>query len=536
MVGKNESKKKKSPKRYLVYKGRKYRIKSKDKDVSDKQLYKDLVKIIKKLIPQKRKRSEGIANASLVSKDFIPPKMSAGPITEEQLKRYEQLADIQRQQELERKQNQLEDKKEELKEQQSKTSEEKKEDMTQAVEVAVAKAIEENGGDQELTKNPTQTGINNYAFYLHRDKLRDIVKDLNIKPLPKLKKQLFKALMDNSEVFRDHVETFATNNPYPTEEEVRENFNTFINANSGSGLVDGKPGLFNYEVGDLMEGYRPKGFLGVFSVDELEQIKSRSNPYHVCFILNIVPHTVPMGHFVSIWIDFERNTLEYYDPLGGEPTKRFMREIPGILKRLGVKTAMQFKINRVQFQSFTSANCGYFAMRFLKRRFKGESWKSATGYNQFKGIAKSEKGIREFANKMKEFGYLIPKAKGAEGKGIVDSFISALPVELHLWGTNEVTGKSQKSSFIGPGTKLGKRLNPDNSPKPDSIPINDLDRAAYKHDLAYRDYKDTAHRNAADDVLYRSAETFEKKPGISALDKVDAKIVETAMKLIHRKV
>ena len=48
------------------------------------------------------------------------------------------------------------------------------------------------------------------------------------------------------------------------------------------------------------------------------------------------------------------------------------------------------------------------------------------------------------------------------------------PGEMHLPGHN----------FTGPGTALHLRLNPDNSAKEWSKPINKIDRAAYRHDLA----------------------------------------------------
>lgn len=53
-------------------------------------------------------------------------------------------------------------------------------------------------------------------------------------------------------------------------------------------------------------------------------------------------------------------------------------------------------------------------------------------------------------------------------------------------------------NFTGPGTKLDKRLNSDGSPKFWSRPVNRVDRAAYRHDLAYARHSDTAKRIAAD--------------------------------------
>ena len=57
--------------------------------------------------------------------------------------------------------------------------------------------------------------------------------------------------------------------------------------------------------------------------------------------------------------------------------------------------------------------------------------------------------------------------------------------EMHLPGHN----------FTGPGTKLDKRLNADGTPKRWSKPVNRVDDAAYRHDLAYAG---TADRIAAD--------------------------------------
>ena len=76
------------------------------------------------------------------------------------------------------------------------------------------------------------------------------------------------------------------------------------------------------------------------------------------------------------------------------------------------------------------------------------------------------------------------------GKGIVNSVINKLPLELHLPG----------HSFTGPGTRLDKRLMADGrTPHDWSKPINRVDQAAYKHDLCYRDNKSTSVRNSVCD-------------------------------------
>ena len=71
------------------------------------------------------------------------------------------------------------------------------------------------------------------------------------------------------------------------------------------------------------------------------------------------------------------------------------------------------------------------------------------------------------------------------GGSYLNKTINNLPFELHLPG----------HSFTGPGTKLNIRLNPDDTPKKWSVPINRVDETAYKHDLCYRKNKDTETRN-----------------------------------------
>lgn len=71
------------------------------------------------------------------------------------------------------------------------------------------------------------------------------------------------------------------------------------------------------------------------------------------------------------------------------------------------------------------------------------------------------------------------------GKGLVNNLINKLPFEMHMPGHN----------FLGPGTKLNKRLNPDGTPKSWSQPVDRDDAIAYEHDLCYAKHRDTKTRN-----------------------------------------
>ena len=65
--------------------------------------------------------------------------------------------------------------------------------------------------------------------------------------------------------------------------------------------------------------------------------------------------------------------------------------------------------------------------------------------------------------------------KAQKGESLLNKAIKNLPFEMHLPGHN----------FMGLGTKLKKRLNPDLTPKKWSKPVNRVDKAAYHHDVYY---------------------------------------------------
>ena len=73
----------------------------------------------------------------------------------------------------------------------------------------------------------------------------------------------------------------------------------------------------------------------------------------------------------------------------------------------------------------------------------------------------------------------------ATGGSFLNTLVNNLPCAMHLPGHN----------FTGPGTKLYKRLNPDETPKEWSIPVNRVDNAAFHHDVCYSKHDDTKTRN-----------------------------------------
>ena len=56
-------------------------------------------------------------------------------------------------------------------------------------------------------------------------------------------------------------------------------------------------------------------------------------------------------------------------------------------------------------------------------------------------------------------------------------------------------------AYLGPGTRLDIRLNENNIPKSGEEPINEIDRLAYIHDLAYQNSDDINERHRADQEM-----------------------------------
>ena len=72
-----------------------------------------------------------------------------------------------------------------------------------------------------------------------------------------------------------------------------------------------------------------------------------------------------------------------------------------------------------------------------------------------------------------------------KGKGWTD-----LPFELH-----PPVSLTKRYSFVGPGTKLNKRLDENKNLLPHSKSVNKLDEIVMNHDICYEKYPQTKERN-----------------------------------------
>ena len=86
-----------------------------------------------------------------------------------------------------------------------------------------------------------------------------------------------------------------------------------------------------------------------------------------------------------------------------------------------------------------------------------------------------------------------------KGNGIMDTLLNKFtyqryPGERHAISLAPSTfGKPM--NFMGPGTRLDLRLNPDNTPKVNSLPLSKSDYASFRHDLAYDRAKKEYEKN-----------------------------------------
>jgi hypothetical protein len=91
------------------------------------------------------------------------------------------------------------------------------------------------------------------------------------------------------------------------------------------------------------------------------------------------------GHWRAIFIDNRDDypSIEYFDPLVSTPEKELVVELKKIGKKMNPEKMFLYKENRLQRQAKEASTCGYHAAQFVDDRMNGESWCSATGYDDF---------------------------------------------------------------------------------------------------------------------------------------------------------
>ena len=143
-----------------------------------------------------------------------------------------------------------------------------------------------------------------------------------------------------------------------------------------------------------MKGY-PE-YLGCIASDEISRLRIKPQS-RFGFVMNTDPHNKPGTHWVAVYVDARSNgshSIEYYNSLADQQTRQIFDDLKELAERSEIDHDLIFKLNRVADQSDDSANCGYFASKFLIDRFNGQTFAQASGYN--KQFPQGEKMIEKW--------------------------------------------------------------------------------------------------------------------------------------------
>ena len=158
-------------------------------------------------------------------------------------------------------------------------------------------------------------------------------------------------------------------------------------------------GLYNYQIDKIMKPF--KLYIKTIRLEDLKDMIKYIYDNNILigsFILNI------NKHWVAIYFDFKTEyVLEYYDPFG-EPTRQIIIDLfKNLILSFNINVFIKIKINKIQQQNINSSNCGWFSMYFLIMRYNNYTFKYIT---KFKDINKQEDNIEELKDKYDYFGFI----------------------------------------------------------------------------------------------------------------------------------
>ena len=146
----------------------------------------------------------------------------------------------------------------------------------------------------------------------------------------------------------------------------------------------GKGGLTGYEIDTILKAdpfYMGSHFLTSFDSEILNGLKDDKNRKKKIIDFVILNN----HHWVACRVDpIKDMSVEYYDPLGRNPPKKFFEKIKNIIDFIKPTVYLLIKINLIQNQAINTNNCGWFAIHFLLQRLLNKSWKFSTGYLDLK--------------------------------------------------------------------------------------------------------------------------------------------------------
>lgn len=212
-------------------------------------------------------------------------------------------------------------------------------------------------------------------------------------------------------------------------------------------------GLTNLQINEYMKKYN--SFLGCYASDQIDQVIKKIKPgENGSFIMNTDVSTGPGIHWVAI--NWTKNSLEYYDPLGDPPTEQFKEEAKKLSEAVNPNGFLRFKINHIKRQANTTDTCGYHAMKFIIDRINGKSFAEASGFNNHRKIdyVDGEKDVDKFIKHLDGDGF-----KYISGSGVVGDIRPEQKLEMDGDGiVDGIKAVAKRISDIFQGTR--KRASP----------------------------------------------------------------------------
>ena len=158
--------------------------------------------------------------------------------------------------------------------------------------------------------------------------------------------------------------------------------------------------LNNFEIDKVMKRY--PGYLGTIAHNQIRSLLRFVKPHgDMGFIINTDNAGQPGTHWQAVFISPDRDrSIEFYDSFGRNPDPKIMPAIHELVRKLRLPYHLKFKVNKIDEQDADSSNCGYYSIKFLVNRFRGESFKKATGFPH------DEKDLEQWKKKFPQFKYI----------------------------------------------------------------------------------------------------------------------------------
>jgi len=181
---------------------------------------------------------------------------------------------------------------------------------------------------------------------------------------------------------------------------------------------EGDDALYNDEIAKIIEK-RVGRVVPVIPSDKVKYLKDyvKRGQKNFAAVINTNPSNSDgsgtdgfrPGHWRAVFINNEDDfpSIEFFDALVSSPEKELVIELKKIAKKMNPERMFLYKENRLQRQAKEASTCGWHAAQFIDDRMNGESWCSATGYDDFinrmGGIDDSADGEKEIRKTIKKY-------------------------------------------------------------------------------------------------------------------------------------